>query len=397
MFIAAVLVLVGCTSKKACHLNSDCSEVERCVSGECTVLCRTDRDCMSFETCAVGECKLVGTGSGAGGAGGGSVSTGGGGGGTVDAGADAGTDAGVDAGVPVVDAGVDAGIDDAGTGGGGGGGGGATGGGGGGGGGGGPVDAGNGQGVYGDACVGAGDCMSGLCIGNAVNGLRMCTIQCANENACDPTHACLPVQSGSGTINICVPSDSGQSCPSGQGTTCIAGICLVHPGSVSLSVCATPCQSARACPNGFSCSLVQLGGSMQKVCSPVATACNSQGVSNQCISRWCSNSALTPNAGICTSNCSTAADCPAGWACGFDDAASGVADRCQPIGNACTVDGAGNNNCYSKTCAQGTPQGDYCTAFCMDVNFNAVPARCPTGYSCINEGGTGSPLWVCEH
>jgi hypothetical protein len=225
----------------------------------------------------------------------------------------------------------------------------------------------------------------------------MCTKQCANETQCDPAQSCLPVQAPQGgTINICIPSDSGEACPNGQPTTCIAGICLVHPGNVSLSVCATPCQSARACPDGYSCSTVNVGGNMQKVCSPLGGQCNAQGLSNQCISRWCSTSALSPTTGVCLGNCTTAADCPRGFACGWDDANPGVVDRCQPVGLACTVDGMGNNSCVSKTCAQGTPQGDYCVAFCMDTNFNPQPQRCPANWNCINEGTVQSPLWVCE-
>ena len=85
-----------------------------------------------------------------------------------------------------------------------------------------------------------------------------------------------------------------------------------------------------------------------------------------------------------------------GWACGLDDNGAGVADRCQPVGMPCTVNVGGFNNCYSKTCAQGTPQGDYCVAFCMDGLGNRQPARCPPTWSCIDEGTTGNPLWVCE-
>jgi hypothetical protein len=381
--VALALLLTACPEKKACKIHSDCPETERCVRSECTVICRVDRDCdsMGGGRCVFGDCVVGGTGGG-GVTGGGA---GGGGGEMIDAGTDAGlpdagaTDAGFDAGLPdaglpdagfdagLPDAGVDAGIDDAGS----------------------PV------GQYGDGCNTGRDCASNLCIGTP-SGLRMCTLQCTSEGACNQGHACLPVQDTSGIINICVPSDSGRSCPTGSPAPCEAGICLVHPGSVSLSVCTTPCETTHSCPNGFSCSLVQVGANMQKVCSPVASSCNAQGNTTQCISRWCSTQPQVPTQGICTGNCSAATDCPGGWACGLDDNGGGVVDRCQPIGMTCNVNGGGFNNCFSKTCATGTPQGDYCTAFCMDGLGNQQPARCPPGWVCLNEGMAGNPLWVCE-
>jgi hypothetical protein len=392
------VLLAACADKKACKIHSDCSETERCVNFECTVLCRTDRDCEGLGNCIAGECSIFGTGGGFA-SGGGSGGGAGGGGGATDAGPDAGVDAGtpdagiidagiIDAGIidaGIIDAGImdpgvidagrpdaggfDAGVVDAGI-----------------------EDAGNGMGQYGDACNRGGDCASTLCIGNAQTGLKMCTIACGSEAACDETHACLPVQSGSGVINICIPSDSGQSCSNGLGSGCIAGICLLHPTTTALSVCATPCETTRSCPSGFSCSVVQVGSGMQKVCSPVATSCSN---ANQCISRWCSTLGTAPSMGICTGNCSTASDCPAGWACGLADDGVTSFNRCQPIGMSCAVSG-GNNDCYSQVCATGTPQGDYCVAFCMDANGNPQPSRCPATYTCVDEGTAGSPAWVCE-
>lgn len=388
-FLALALLLAACPGKKSCKLHSDCSETERCVSGECVVLCRTNRDCNGAGRCVFGDCIIGGTGGGiASGGGGGSSGGGAGGGGgsldagwdagALDAGFDAGVDAGFDAGLEDAgsDAGFDAGLPDAGFDAG-------------------VMDAGSGAGLYGDGCSRGGDCASGLCIGNSVTGLQMCTIVCGSEAACDQGHACLPVQGPSGVLHICVPSDSGQACPTGQGSACVAGICLLHPSNTTQSVCATPCETTHACPIGFSCSVVQVGASMQKVCSPITSGCSPQGNSNQCISRWCSTQAQNPASGICTGNCSSQADCPPGWACGLDDNGAGVVDRCQPVGQSCTVV-SGTNDCFSKTCATGTPSGDYCTAFCMDSSFNQQPARCPPGWSCLDEGTAGAPLWVCE-
>ena len=59
-FLFLALTLGACSGKKACRINSDCPEVERCVANECTIVCRTDRDCATYETCFVGECVLRG-------------------------------------------------------------------------------------------------------------------------------------------------------------------------------------------------------------------------------------------------------------------------------------------------------------------------------------------------
>lgn len=242
------------------------------------------------------------------------------------------------------------------------------------------------------------DCMSNLCVGPPGGTQGACTESCITEASCLEHEMCLQVPNGmGGTTGLCIPSDSGAPCPTGQPTPCAGGICLVHPAGVSQSICTTPCQSSRACPLGFSCSLTQIGASTLQVCTPIGTPCSAAGVSNQCISRWCIASAATPSAGECSASCSVASDCPAGYGCGFDDTPSGIVDRCHPIGMACTVNGMSQNTCSSRTCLQGSPLGDYCTTYCMTPTLQAAPARCPTGWSCVNEGTVGQPAWVCEH
>jgi len=221
----------------------------------------------------------------------------------------------------------------------------------------------------------------------------ICTIQCADDRVCKPADACLNVSG----VNVCVPSDSGRPCPTGQPTNCLAGICLVHPGNVSLSECATPCSSARACPAGFSCSTVQVGATPQTVCTRVGTACTAQGLSTQCITRWCSTQAQNPSDGVCTNVCRDALDCPSGWACGLDDdGLGGVIDVCQPVGGACTEDTNGNNDCYSKNCSITSGNSGYCTALCMNGFLQQESARCPSGWAC-NAVPVGMDTWyACE-
>lgn len=256
---------------------------------------------------------------------------------------------------------------------------------------GGSVDAGMGTKRTGEPCMRGSECLTNLCFGNPQIGVAFCVDSCVTDATCQPAETCLQVPNGmGGTTGVCVTSDTGASCPTGQPTMCIAGICLVHPGDVSQSVCATPCTSARACPTGTACSLTQIGATAQKVCTPVGGTCSSSGASTQCITRWCAASQIQPSMGTCAGQCTTAADCPAGMGC------DAVLERCLPIGSACVVNGSMQNNCVSATCLQGAPQGDYCTVFCAGTSGLPTPARCPSGWSCINEGTAGNPAWVCE-
>ena len=345
-----LLVAAGCSSSgdpgpRKCRLHSDCALNERCVDGHCEAECREDRDCGDRAPCVSGACV----------------------GGQADGGAWP-----LDGGGPVADGA--SGDGGAGT-----------------------------PGNYGDPCNRAGDCLSGYCVSNKLTGEKICTIECATEAVCQEAHACLPVpRPTGGTVNVCVPSDAGSPCPDGQGTTCIYGLCLLHPAQQSQSICSTPCTSARACPVGYSCSLVNVGSRQERVCMPVGIRCSAQGQSTQCLSRWCSTQAQRPSDGICTANCRTAADCPRGWACGWDDLGpQTVVDVCQPLLRqgqliACTVDAQNRNDCYSKTCATDTGTTGYCTAFCMDVNFTAQPERCPTGWRCVAVDLGGATGYACE-
>ncbi len=387
--ILAALVFASCPDKRSCRINSDCSEVERCVANLCVVLCRTDRDCGASEVCDRGECQLGGVGGGfvnlgggltgggvsggtaggsAGGAAGGSSggTSGGQGGGAHAGGSSGGASGGSSGGVAGGDAGGMAGGSAGGSGGG------------------------MALKPRGATCMRGSECASNICFGNSRAGLGLCTDTCVTDATCLPAEACLQVPNGMGGMTgVCFESDTGIACPTGQGTNCYAGICLLHPTDVAQSVCVTPCASSRACPTGTTCSLTQIGTSAQKVCTPVGAACSTNGPSTTCVSRWCSANAQQPTMGLCTGQCLLASDCASGQAC------DGTIERCVPVGETCTVNGSMLNSCYSQTCLTGGPR-DYCTAFCQSANGTPNPARCPTGWTCVNEGTVSQPAWVCE-
>jgi len=402
------LVAAACgPAKKSCQLHSDCAAYERCVAGSCAIICRVDRDCGLGAQCVSGDCVLNaggGTGGGTAGGGGGSVGGGGGaaGGGAAGGGGGAAGGGGGAAGGGGGAAGGGGGGSAGGGGGGaaggaGGGDAGGTGGGVGGGSGGGTADAGSGAGVYGDPCVGGGDCVSGLCIGNANTGARMCTVECQTEATCPPMNACLTLtRPTGGTVSLCAPSDSGHLCAGGA-AGCFAGICLAHPSNPAQSECATPCETTRACPSGFSCSLVSVGGTPQRVCTHVGTPCSAGGASTQCISRWCAAQATIPTDGICTNTCRDSLDCPTDWACGLDTSGTATLSVCQPVGATCTESAAGVNDCYSQTCAITSGSTGYCTAFCMNATFAEEAARCPAGWTCVATQLGTQTVYACQH
>ena len=220
----------------------------------------------------------------------------------------------------------------------------------------------------------------------------MCTILCADESVCMQHHGCYDV--GGGT-KVCVPSDSGRSCPTGQPTNCFAGICLVHPSDVTKSECATPCSSVHACPNGFSCSLTQVGSNTERVCTRVGATCTAQGVSTECITRFCAAQQTTPTDGVCVAECRDDLDCPDGYGCGLDDNGSVTVSMCQPIGEACTDNGT-TNDCYSKTCAIVSGNTGYCTVLCMNDQLVEESARCPPAYQCVSVPVSGQTWYACS-
>jgi hypothetical protein len=157
----------------------------------------------------------------------------------------------------------------------------------------------------------------------------------------------------------------------------------VHPSDVTLSECATPCSTVHSCPNGFSCSLTQVGTQTERVCTRVGTPCTAQGPSTECVSRFCITQQTTPTDGVCTAECQDATDCPdAGWACGLDDNGPNTVSVCQPVGMMCTDNGT-TNDCYSKNCLITSGNTGYCTALCMNASLMEQSQRCPPSMTCV--------------
>ena len=365
--LACAVLLFSCPGGKPCTLHSDCPETERCVRGNCQLICRVDRDCEGLGSCVQGQCVLVVNGGGAGGSSGGSAGASAGGAAGGDAGGAAGATAGGAAGGTAGGAaGGTSGGAAGGTAGGAAGGtaGGAAGG----------TAGGGAQGQLGDPCLMASQCTSNLCVGLTGMSTGACTISCANESVCPVGWGCLSV----GGINVCVPSDSGRSC-SGGPSQCFAGICVGTGGN---AVCATPCNTTQACPqtSRFTCS--PSTGVNGRICIPAGASCSAAGT---CSSNYCAVPDVNPSGGVCTGQCRDALDCPDTWGCGLGNGPGGTpVSVCQPAGAVCTVNGQGLNDCPSLTCAGRADGGaDFCTVLCMNEQFQPQPTRCPAGWTCV--------------
>jgi hypothetical protein len=166
---------------------------------------------------------------------------------------------------------------------------------------------------------------------------------------------------------------------------CVLGLCAGNPAT-GTGECTRPCSSASDCPAGYACS--DAGG--VNICVNIERSCA------VCPTGLC----LSPQG--CTSTCRTAADCPTAltgmsYTCqivGGSDlpvcVASPLIVGADPIGAPCRMSGA-SNLCRSGTCITDDDSGsEYCTQRCTESG------GCGPGFGCapVDDGGGGA-LLVC--
>jgi len=110
-------------------------------------------------------------------------------------------------------------------------------------------------GVYGEVCECSQQCSSGLCIGNPISGVGMCTVTCVNRTNCrNGLDACI----NAGT-KVCAPDDTGSPCSTNginNPTLCVYQTCLSAAGAnaVPQDFCSIACNTAADCKANHSCS-----------------------------------------------------------------------------------------------------------------------------------------------
>jgi hypothetical protein len=303
-----------------------------------------------------------------------------------------------------------------------------------------------GNGRYGDPCLGGNDCATGFCVENKLRGQRVCTDLC-NLDAANPAATCpgidacvaaevqpaanpdcpgpIGVPPAGSIVGVCFTNETGLPCDFDRPRPgeCIGGACIqpINPAAApypwmgASPVCGTSCVDDRRCPTGTTCREV---GNAGRVCAPLLEwlvrcdgeinncggACPSLTPQQEVDNALC----LTVNGqvgGYCSCQCQSNRDCHTGYACG---PIGGGVKACIPFaGLRCPAEGANpgacvrNNQCAAEEiCLNGfcqqlqcpsltcliddvDPRLNRCTAQCVNAN------DCPGGYDCQQFEGFG--------
>jgi hypothetical protein len=185
---------------------------------------------------------------------------------------------------------------------------------------------------------------------------------------------------------FCHPSDTGSPCASSASASCILGLCLAF-SSTGAGSCTQDCTSAADCPAGYACT--DAGG--MNVCVDIERGCDSAG---DCLTGSC-----LPTQG-CTATCRTAADCPSRFsflpAYTCEVAFGSSSPICvppidiagaQPVGAPCS--GTGTTTCRSGACNTGETSGPMCTQTCSSRG------GCGPGLGCFPQVEDSSIELLC--
>ncbi len=275
-----------------------------------------------------------------------------------------------------------------------------------------------GEGQHGDVCRCGSDCESGFCVENKLRAARTCTVLCEDDRGCPGLDTCVQAVASGPTaecpdpspggpepgemVGVCHPNETGLPCEAPR--HCTLGICLQPPRPADWinvqNVCSAPCSDDSKCPVGFICQAAEGAGA--RICSPDVEAfpcrsfeqcggvCNpDDGSVTACIN------IAEGGEGYCSCTCSTAADCPRGFACD-QDTFPNEADPRRPghcvlmAGYRCPAEAEDPNarQCPSLSCAVDGdhPERSACTALCR------VDNDCPAQHRCEDVGGARACL-----
>jgi hypothetical protein len=188
-----------------------------------------------------------------------------------------------------------------------------------------------------------------------------------------------------GSGGVCVHDDTGAPCSTATPATCAKGLCVAAMGSTG--ACTKQCTSAAQCPAGYACTDV----SGMNVCVDIEKPCTT---ATDCATGLC-----IPGLG-CTAACRTAADCP-GRLSGLPAYACRVARGssvpiCDPpadimgddaIGALCPA--VGLVECRSGACNTDAPIAPMCTQACT------IEGGCGPGLGCRPEIDGSTLVLAC--
>jgi hypothetical protein len=276
----------------------------------------------------------------------------------------------------------------------------------------------------------------------------------AHENACLPTgsfpgSACRPISGdqcdndlgGNPAVDmVCANDTCVVSCPGHSDALCAAVDPRLTCAESAGDLCVFACGEAAACPSGYTCldpgttghqnACLPNGTIPGSPCRTAGTACDplGPGVDMECVAGTCVVSCGTNNDALCMGvdsrlTCAESASdicvfkcvagaCPTGYACldaGGQNAClptgSFPSSPCRASGTACDSLAPGiDMECAGGQCVVSC--GTNNDALCMGVDsrltcaesasdicvFACVAGACPTGYSCLDEGGQNACL-----
>jgi hypothetical protein len=119
---------------------------------------------------------------------------------------------------------------------------------------------------YGEPCARGGECQSGLCVGDPINGGGFCTQACVRDATCPNLDVCRPAGGG---VSVCFRNETGQPC--NLPNDCTDGICLTPPDGLPWanvqSVCINRCDADNKCPSGHTCENIQTNLGVVRACN----------------------------------------------------------------------------------------------------------------------------------
>ncbi|MGQ0504713.1 MAG: matrixin family metalloprotease [Myxococcaceae bacterium] len=213
-----------------------------------------------------------------------------------------------------------------------------------------------GVGAQGSFCQTNADCSAAapVCRGGAAAATsKICTATCATSSTCPNGYTCQADSTGAMSCLIPPSAELCKYCSSGA--QCGSGLCV---GTGRRNWCTKTCTSATSaatsCGAGYEC--VALDGTSTYVCQPTNVTCPAP-------------------------QCSTAAQCPVGYACvgGMCEATGKPGDRCETsiYCEACSDCIGATSEAYCRPCCQALAAGGRC-ASCPAVT-------CAAGMTCTEE------------
>lgn len=175
----------------------------------------------------------------------------------------------------------------------------------------------------------------------------------------------------------CLTVDTGKSCSTTTPETCLFGLCMAAGPGDGL--CTRECATALDCPAGYSCSTVNGSGTGPRVCARVDQRC--PGGAEDCVSGLCVKNTF------CVGDCRSISDCPPNHDC----TNVGATNVCLPMSGG--VAGLGETCAAANQCRSGLCAGT-CTTPCAVTR--SWGQQCPVGWGCIPvDNGEGGNSLVC--